>query len=199
MPFGRALCYFAASAVLAIGQGFSQSMISVNTNQLQGAFGATQAELLWLLAAYMAPSASLSLALISVRGQFGLRRFAKIAIVIFLVSGLLTFAAEGFWPNMAVRFLAGAAAAPMTTLAFLYMLDPLPPARKMNVGLAAALTLIFIGSTVTRLISPSLLDLGGWHGLSLLEISLNAIGFGLIYCFPLLTPRRNQCGSRRPM
>ncbi len=188
MPVPRACMYFATAAILAVAQGFSQSMVSVNTQQLQGVFGATQAETVWLTVAFMAPNASLSLALIKVRGQFGLRRFAEFAIVAFLLSSLLSFAADDFQSNLAVRFLAGCAAAPMTSLGFLYMLDPLPPHRKMNVGLAASLTLIFMGSTVTRLISPHLLALGSWHGLTIFEASLAAVGLGLIYRFPLLAP-----------
>ena len=188
MPPWQALFYFFTAAVLALAQGFSQSVISVNSQQLQGFFGTTQAETLWFTAAYMAPNASLTIALIKLRGRFGLRRFAEISIVVFLASGLLSFAANDFWSHLAVRFLAGCAAAPMSSLAFLYMLDPLPQQRKMNVGLSAALTLMFMGSTLTRLISPELIELGSWRGLTVLEASMAAIGLALIYRFPLRNP-----------
>jgi MFS family permease len=176
MPPWQAAFYFFTAAVLALAQGFSQSVISVNSQQLQGFFSTTQAETLWFTAAYMAPNASLTIALIKLRGRFGLRRFAEISIVVFLASGLLSFAANDFWSHLAVRFLAGCAAAPMSSLAFLYMLDPLPQQRKMNVGLSAALTLMFMGSTLTRLISPELIELGSWRGLTVLEASMAAIG-----------------------
>ncbi|MCT4334496.1 MFS transporter [Paracoccus sp. YLB-12] len=163
-------------------------MISANAQQLQGVFATTQAETAWLTAAYMAPNVSLTLALIKIRGQFGIRRFAEISIVGFVIAALLNFSAEGFGANIAVRFLSGVAAAPMTSLAFLYMLEPLPPHRKMNVGLSAALTFIFIGSPATRLISPHLLDIGLWHALTSMEVALATIGLGLIYLLPLRTP-----------
>ncbi|WP_428929103.1 MFS transporter [Marinibacterium sp. SX1] len=188
MPPARAAACFLTAAVLALAQGFSQSLVSSNAQQLQGYFGTTQAETLWFTAAFMAPNVSLTLALIKLRGQFGLRRFAEISIVVFLLSGLLSFLAEDFWSHMAVRFLAGCAAAPMSSLAFLYMLDPLPQQRKMNVGLAGALTLIFMGSTLTRLVSPPLIDLGSWPALTMLEAAMAAIGLCLIYRFPLLNP-----------
>lgn len=188
MPPLRACGYFATAIVLALAQGFGQSVISANAQQLQGAFATTQAETAWLTAAYMAPNVSLTLALIKIRGQFGIRRFAEISIVGFVIAALLNFSAEGFGPNLAVRFLSGVAAAPMTSLAFLYMLEPLPPHRKMNVGLSAALTFIFMGSPVTRLISPHLLDVGLWHALTSMEVALAAIGLGLIYLLPLVSP-----------
>ncbi|WP_299655577.1 MFS transporter [uncultured Jannaschia sp.] len=188
MPPWRACGYFATAIVLALAQGFGQSVISANAQQLQGSFATTQAETAWLTAAYMAPNVSITLALIKIRGQFGIRRFAEISIVGFVLAALLNFSAEGFGPNLAVRFLSGVAAAPMTSLAFLYMLEPLPPYRKMNVGLSAALTFIFMGSPVTRLISPHLLEIGLWHALASMEVALAAIGLGLIYLLPLKTP-----------
>ena len=188
MPPWRACGYFATAVVLALAQGFGQSVISANAQQLQGSFATTQAETAWLTAAYMAPNVSLTLALIKIRGQFGIRRFAEISIIGFVLAALLNFSAEGFGPNLAVRFLSGVAAAPMTSLAFLYMLEPLPPHRKMNVGLSAALTVIFMGSPVTRLISPHLLEIGLWHALTSMEVTLAAIGLGLIYLLPLKTP-----------
>ncbi|WP_199672106.1 MFS transporter [Pseudooceanicola sediminis] len=188
----RASGYFGTSVLLALAQGFGQSVVSANVQQLQGGFGATQAETTWLVAAYLAPNVSLTLALIKIRAQYGLRNFAELSIIGFLLAALLNYAADGLWSNMAVRFLSGMAAAPMTSLAFLYMLEPLPPEKKLNIGLSAALTAIFMGSSVTRLVSPHLLEVGLWHGLTAFEAAMAAIGFGLIYLFPLNSPPRSK-------
>ena len=175
----------AASVALALAQGFGQSVVSANIQQLQGDFGATQAETAWLTAAYMAPNVSLTLMLIKIRNQFGLRSFAEISILGFLAAALLNYAAPDLRANLAVRFFSGVAAAPMTSLAFLYFLEAVPPERKMNMGLSLALTLVFMGSPLTRLVSPHLLEIGGWHGLTAMECALAMIGFGLIYLIPL--------------
>ncbi len=185
----RAAGYFTASLTLALSQGFGQSVISANLLQLQGSFGATQAETVWLSAAYLAPNVSLTLVLIKVRNQFGLRNFAEISIIGFLAAALLNYAAGDLQSAMAVRFMSGAAAAPMTSLAFLYMLEPLPPERKMTYGLCAALTLIFMGPALTQLVSPYLLEVGLWHGLTALEAALAMVAFGLIYLLPLGKPQ----------
>lgn len=188
----RAGGYMLASVVLALAQGYGQSVVSANLTQLQGGFGATQAETAWLAAAYLAPNVSLTLLLIKIRAQFGLRNFAELAILGFLATALVNYAADDLSANLAVRFMSGIAAAPMTSLAFLYMLEPLPPERKMTLGLSLALTVIFMGSPFTRLISPHLLDVGLWHGLTAMEVALALLGFGLIYLLPLTSPPRQK-------
>nr|WP_226582230.1 MFS transporter [Acuticoccus sediminis] len=188
----RAAGYFAASMVLALSQGFGQAVISANAQQLQGSFGATRAEVTWLVAAYLAPNVSLTLALVKIRAQYGLRNFAELSILGFLLASFLNYAAGDLHTAIAVRFMSGMAAAPMTTLAFLYMLEPLPPQRKMTVGLSLAMTLLFLGTPFTQLVSPHLLDVGLWHGLTALEVALAMIGFGLIYMLPLSSPPRER-------
>ena len=192
VPVPRAAGYVFTALVLALAQGFGQSVVSANLQQLQGSFGATQAETTWLTAAYLAPNASLSLALIKIRTQYGLRNFAELAILAFLGAAVLNYAADDLSSNLVVRFVSGCAAAPMTTLAFLYMLEPLHAQRKMTVGLSLALTLIFMGSPLTRLVSPHLLDVGLWHGLTALEVALAMVGLGCIYLFPLASPPREN-------
>ena len=118
--------------------------------------------------------------------------FAEISIIGFLAAALLNYAAGDLQSAMAVRFMSGAAAAPMTSLAFLYMLEPLPPERKMNYGLCAALTLIFMGPALTQVVSPYLLEIGLWHGLTALEAALAMIAFGLIYLLPLGKPQHTM-------
>jgi MFS family permease len=140
---------------------------------------------MWLIAAYMAPYASLSLILIKVRTQFGLRNFAELAILAFLLVSVMHLFVDDLHSAIIVRFFSGVVAAPLSALAFLYMLEPMPPARKLNLGLSLALTNLALAPTVARLISPTLLDLGGWHDLHILEIAIAMIAFGAVYLLPL--------------
>ena len=52
-----------ASVLLALTQGLGMNLIAANLPQIQGSLGATTTEATWLVAAYMAPNVSLSLAL----------------------------------------------------------------------------------------------------------------------------------------
>lgn len=184
-PFAVAAAYVAAAALLIGTQGLGMNFVAANTNQIQGAFGAMQLEINWLIAAYMAPNVSLTLILTKVRTQFGLRRFAELGICIFVTASLLHLFAHDLHSAIGVRFLAGMAASPISTLGFLYMLEAFPPARKMSWGLSLTLTCSAITPTLARLISPMLLDIGQWQGLYTMAIGLALISLAVIFYLPL--------------
>ncbi|MGF7052056.1 MFS family permease [Bosea sp. OAE752] len=191
MPVPRALAYMLASVTLAMTQQIGQNIVNTNIYQIQGELGATVAETNWLVAAYMAPNVSLSIALIKIRMQYGLRNFAEISIAGFVLAAALNFFfVQDLQSAVAVRFMSGMAAAPMSSLAFFYMIEPMPPQRKLTVGLSLALTNTTLGIPVTRLISPYLLDLGGFHSLTMIEMGLALLAFGFVYALPLATPPR---------
>lgn len=190
MPPRRAAAYIAASTLLAMTQGFGMNLVAANIPQLQGPLGATGTEALWLVAAYMAPNASLSLALIKIRNQYGLRHFAELGIAVFLVVSVLHVFATDLGSAIVLRFFAGIAAAPMSSLGFLYMLEAFGPARKLTVGLSLALTNIGLAAPLTRLVSPPLIDMGGVPALFHFEIALAMLSFGAIYLLPLTAPPR---------
>lgn len=184
-PWPLAAAYMLASLTLALCQGLGMQLISANVVQIQGAIGATQAEASWLIAAYMAPNVSMALALIKIRTQFGLRRFAETAILVFVAVSTLNLFVGDLHSAIVVRFVSGIAAAPMSTMAFLYMLEPFPPERKLTLALPLALTNLALAMPVARLVSPTLLDLGGFHGLTLFELALALVACGFVYLLPL--------------
>jgi MFS family permease len=77
------------SLLLSLTQGLGMNLAAANLPQLQGPLGATTNEVTWLIAAYMAPNVSLSLILVKVRAQFGLRNFAELSILLFVLVMLL--------------------------------------------------------------------------------------------------------------
>lgn len=179
-----------ASLLLSLTQGLGMNLATANLPQLQGALSATTNEATWLMAAYMAPNVSLSLILVKVRTQFGLRNFAELSILLFVLVMLLHIFVLDLQSALVVRFFSGIAASPISTLAFLYMLEPLPPAKKLSIGQPLVLTNIALGAPLARLISPDLLMLGDWHGLYLFEIALAMMAFALVYLLPLAPPPR---------
>ncbi len=186
----RAAAYMAASTLLALTQGFGLNLVAANIPQLQGPLGATSTEAVWLVAAYMAPNASLSLALIKIRNQYGLRSFAELGIAVFLVVSVLHIFITDLQSAIVLRFFAGIAAAPLSSLGFLYMLEAFSPARKLTVGISLALTNIGLAAPLTRLISPALIDLGGIRALLQFEVALAMLSFAAIYLLPLTAPPR---------
>jgi len=182
--------YMLAGALIALTQGLGMSFISTNLQQIAGPMDLTQTEATWLMAAYLFPNASLTLLLFKVRAQYGLRNFAEVAIVVYVLVCLAHFWVDSYESALALRFFAGVAAAPMTSLGFLYILEPVSPAKKMSIGLCASLTALALPSPVTGLISPYLLDIGGYHTLYLVEMGLAMVSLGLVYVLPLTSPPR---------
>lgn len=186
----RAAAYMAASTLLAMTQGFGLNLVAANIPQFQGPFGATAAEAGWLMAAYMAPNASLSLALIKIRNQYGLRPFAELGIAVFLLVSVAHIFITDLQSALVLRFFAGIAAAPLSSLGFLYMLEAFSPARKLTIGISLALTNIGLAAPLTRLISPGLIDVGGIRALLHFELALAMLSFAAIYLLPLTPPPR---------
>lgn len=177
--------YVLGSVLLFLTQGLGMNLALANLTQIQGSLSATSVEAGWLSAAYMAPNVSLSIALVKIRAQYGLRRFAEISIVGFVIVSLMNVFVSDLHSAIVVRFISGIAAAPMSTLGFLCMLEAFPPARKLTVGLALALTCTTISAPITRLISPTLIEYGQWHALYTLEMALALIVLPIIYLLPL--------------
>ncbi len=181
----RSAAYIGASTLLSMTQGLGMNLIATNIPQIQGYLGATNTETTWLIAAYMAPNVSLSIALIKIRNQYGLRNFAQLSLAIFVLVSLLHLVVTDLQSAIIIRFVSGIAAAPLSSLAFLYMLEAFTPARKMTIAICLVLTNISLASPLARLLSPALLDIGQWGGLYTFEISLALIAFGIIYLLPL--------------
>lgn len=185
IPLRRSVACVAASVLLWCTQGLGMNLVAVNLGPLQGALGATANETSWLLAAYMAPNVSLSLILTKIRNQYGLRRFAELSICVFVCASLLHLFVHDLHSAVAVRFLAGMAAAPVSTLGFLYMLDAFPPSSRMSWGLSLAITCSLMGAPLARILSPTLFEIGQWHGLYLLEMGLALMALATVYLLPL--------------
>lgn len=185
VPQRRALLYFATATLIGLTQGLGQGFVTANIPQVAGDLGVSTTDASWLMAAYMIPRASLPLMLVKIRTQYGLRRFAEFGIVMFVLTSFAAIWIGDLRSAIVVQFLSGAAAAPLSTLAFLYMLEPLSPQSKMRFGMPMVLVVIMIGPNLARVISPSLIGDGG-----LLEVHLMALGLALlslvaIYRLPL--------------
>lgn len=179
------VAFIAASLLLWSTHGLGMNFVVANTSQLQGAYGATQIEVNWLIAAYMAPNVSLTAFLVKIRTHFGLRRFSELSICIFVAASLLHLLAPNLQSAIGVRFLAGIAAAPVSTLAFFYMVEAFPPAQKLNWGFSLALFCSAATPTLARLISPLLLDIGGVQSLYVMSLGLALLCLPVIFRMPL--------------
>jgi MFS family permease len=195
-PLWLAAIYVASGLLLFITQGMGMNIVNANLFQLQGEFSATVAEAAWLSAAYMAPYATLSIALFKVRAQYGLRPFAEWSILVFVLASLLNLFVSDLHSALVVRFISGCAAAPISSLGFLYVLEAFPVQRKLSQGLNIALMGTLLAAPLARMVSPTLLQIDGWHALYALELGLALISMAVIYALPLTPPPRAKVIER---
>ncbi|TCM57704.1 MFS transporter [Rhizobium sp. PP-F2F-G48] len=187
---GRASLYMFTSVLMFLTQGLGMNLLNANLYQLQGAFSATVNELAWLSAAYMAPYASLSVALFKIRTQYGLRRFAELGILCFVFAAFANLFVSDLHSALIIRFVNGVAAAPLSTIGILYMLEAFPPEKKLSMGLSLAVTNTLLSAPLARILSPALMEFGGWRALYTFEVALALIALPFIYLLPLTAPPR---------
>jgi MFS family permease len=181
---GRSLACGATSFVLGITQGLGLNLVSANLPNIQGALGATAAEAAWLTTAYFATALSATVLVTKFRLHYGLERFTAatlIAVVIVNAMHLLTYS---LGTGIFARATLGLAAAPLTTLTVLYMVESMPKSRAA-LGLLTGFCWLQLGQPLARVISPDLLEIGLWHGLYLIELALSILCLAAITIVPL--------------
>jgi Arabinose efflux permease len=195
-PLWLRATFIASGLLMFIVQGMSMNIVNANLYQLQGEFSATAAEVAGLAAAYMAPYATLSIALFKIRAQYGLRPFAEWSIVVFVLASLLNLFVHDLHSALVVRFISGCAAAPISSLGFLYVLEAFPIQKKLTEGLSLALMGTLLSAPLARMVSPTLLEIDGWRALYALELGLSLLSMAIIYALPLTPPPRAKVIER---
>ncbi|MET3601260.1 MFS transporter [Martelella mangrovi] len=195
-PLPQLLAYMFAATVVGLTQGLGMSFITVTIQQIAGPLKATTAEASWLMAAYLAPNACLTLLLFKVRQQFGIRHFAEVSIIVYVLINLGHLWVDSFQTALIVRFFAGIAAAPMTSISILYMLEGLPREKKMSIGLSGGMTVMLASTPLAGVIAPYLFDHGGFRSLYICEIGMALLSLALIFRLPLVSGERVKVISR---
>ncbi|ALN75044.1 MFS transporter [Aureimonas sp. AU20] len=165
------LAYAFVGVLVGITGGLGNALISANLPQIQGHLGLTPVEGAWLPAAYVMTNVTSNLILFKARQQFGIRAFAELGIFAYVLLTLLHLFADDYATALLLRAVSGFAAAPMSALGLYYILQAFPKAR-MGSGLCIALALSQLAVPLAWLISPSLLDIGDWHGLYVFELGM---------------------------
>ncbi len=191
-PLPKCFVYIFASFILQWAYGLGANIVQSNIFYLTGDFHATLTETTWLVAAYMAPNVSVAIMLIKIRYQFGLRAFAELSILSFVLVCILQLFVTDLRSALIIRFFAGIAAAPLASLALLYMMEAFAPAKKFTVALSLNYTNAALAAPLSRLISPDLLENGGFLSLSAMEMGLVLMSLGCIYALPLTPVVRNK-------
>jgi MFS family permease len=185
-------------AVVSVLIGLTQSLtvygVNNNLGALQGALGATAVEASWLSTAYFATALSAIVLMTKLRLQFGLDRFAVWSIVAFALVSVGYAWAPSLGSAIALRVALGLAAAPLNTLAILYMVEAMPQALA-PVGLVLGFATLQFGSPLGRIVAEPLLQLSPATGLQIFDLALAFATLAGILAVPLRPPPRQQVFS----
>jgi len=176
---------FAMVGVLvAITGGLGNSLVIANLQYLQGALGATTAEMAWLPAAYVMTNVCMNLLLVKFRQQFGLRAFTEVFLVLY---ALVTFGhlfVNDLNSAIAVRAAHGMVGAALSSLGLYYMIQAFPAKWRLK-ALVLGLGTAQLALPLARLFSEDLLQIAEWRGLYLFELGLALICLGCVFLLKL--------------
>ena len=176
---------FAMVGVLvAITGGLGNALVIANLQYLQGALGATTAEMAWLPAAYVMTNVCMNLLLVKFRQQFGLRAFTEVFLVLY---ALVTFGhlfVNDLSSAIAVRAAHGMVGAALSSLGLYYMIQAFPAKWRLK-ALVLGLGTAQLALPLARLFSEDLLQIAEWRGLYLFELGLALICLGCVFLLKL--------------
>lgn len=166
--------YIAVGFLISATGGLGNALVTANLPQIQGELGLTPVQGAWLTVAYVMTNISGNLILFKARQQIGIRLFAELALILYIVIIATHLLAHRYETALLLRLVAGFIAVPMNTLGILYVLQAFPK-PKMTKGLCIGLGFSQLWTPIAWLLSPALLDLGDWHTLYLFELGIALI------------------------
>jgi MFS family permease len=183
-PTPRRLAFAAVGILVALTGGLGNALVTANLQFLQGALGATTAEMAWLPAAYVMTNVSMNLLLVKFRQQFGLRIFTEAFLVLY---ALVTFAhllVNDLGSAIAVRAAHGMVGAALSSLGLYYMIQAFPAKWRLK-ALVLGLGTAQLALPLARIFSEDLLQIAEWRGLYLFELGLALIALGCVFMLKL--------------
>ncbi|WP_426201506.1 MFS transporter [Pseudomonas sp. TWP3-1] len=180
----KRIAYALVGLLVALTGGLGNSLVVANLIYLQGALGATTAEMAWLPAAYVMTNVSMNLLLVKFRQQFGLRAFTEVFLVLY---ALVTFGhlfVNDLSSAIAVRAAHGMVGAALSSLGLYYMVQAFPAKWRMK-ALVLGLGASQLALPMARLFSEDLLQIAEWRGLYLFELGMALISLGCVFLLKL--------------
>ena len=190
-PRHRQIAYALIGILLGLTVGFGNALISANTYTLQGALGLDPAEIAWLPTVYVMTNVSINLLMIKFRAQFGLRPFAMIFLILYVLITLAHLFVHGFATAIAVRAISGMAGAALSSLCLYYVMQSLPAKWRLK-AVVLGIGIPQCATPLARLFSPDLLAMSQWRTLYLFELGLALLSLAAVAALRLPPTTRSK-------
>lgn len=183
------LAYGLVGILVALTGQLGNAAVTASVPQLAGALGVTTAEAAWLPVVFIMTNACMNLLLVKFRMQYGLRLFAEIIMIVFLATTAAHLFLEDFGSTLVVRGVAGMAAAGMSTLGILYIIQAFPAQHRLK-GIIIAVGLSSLAIPLARLGVMHLLDLDQWRAFYMFELGLVLIALPAVFALRMPPSQR---------
>lgn len=171
MPVRRRVLFGLVSVLLGLTGSLGTALVTVNLFQIQGELGLTPVEGAWLTSAYLMTNIAMNLLLVKYRQQFGVSSFVKVFLSLYALAAVAELLVHSFPTGVAVRAFSGVAGAALSGMTVFYAMQTLPAKMKIQ-SLLIGIGITQLGIPIARVISPMMIDLGGWQTLGALEAAL---------------------------
>ncbi|MFZ4165670.1 MFS transporter [Brevundimonas sp. NPDC058933] len=183
------LAYAAVGILVALTGSLGNAAVTANIPQLAGSLGVTIAEATWLPVVFVMTNACMNLLLVKFRMQYGLRLFTEIILVVFLATAAAHLFLEDFGSTLVVRGIAGIAAAGMSTLGILYIIQAFPAQHRLK-GIIIGVGLSSLAIPLARLGVGHLLDHDLWRAVYMFDLGLVLIALPAVFALKMPPSQR---------
>lgn len=189
------LAYAFVGVLVALTGSLGNAAVTADLPQLAGALGVTMTEAAWLPVVFVMTNACMNLLLVKFRMQYGLRLFTEIILVVFLATAAAHLFLEDFGSTLVVRGVAGMAAAGMSTLGILYILQAFPAQHRLK-GIIIGVGLSSLAIPLARLGVMRLLDLDQWRAFYMFELGLVLVALPAVFALKMPPSQRVKAFER---
>ncbi|MCI4590789.1 MFS transporter [Sphingobium sp. BYY-5] len=177
---GTRLAHMVVGVLVGTTVGLGGALVSANLVQVRQVLGLSPTQAAWLSTSYVAAAVPANLLLIKVRQQYGLRRFALVALGLYVAAALAQALVTDIAAMVLLRAIGGFVSVTLIPLCLFHTMQAFPTKWRLR-GLVLGIGITQCAVPLARLLSPSLLGVDGWRSLFLLEaglalLSLAAVG-----------------------
>ena len=183
-PTHKRWLFAMVGVLVAITGGLGNALVIANLQYLQGALGATTAEMAWLPAAYVMTNVCMNLLLVKFRQQFGLRRFTEIFLALYAAIAFAHLFVHSLSSAITVRAAHGLVGAALSSLGLYYVIQAFPAKYRLK-AVVTGLGLTQLALPLARVFSTDLLEFGEWQGLYLFEFGLAVFALACVLALKL--------------
>ncbi len=194
-PSYRMWAYGAIGVLAGLTGGLGNALVTANLSFFQGTLGLTTTEAAWISPAYVMTNVCANLLLVKFRQQFGLSLFIRLVLAVYVLTTLTHLFVHGFWSVLLLRAASGIAAAGLTALGVLAMLQALPQPKRIY-GVLLGISIPQLAVPIARSLAPSLLEWGDWRMGYFFELGLAMLTLAAVILLPLPPSEREKVFER---